>query len=128
MSINGDHQYEKDQNYLFVQYCTRFIRIGYILNGGYKLIKDVKTTSLPTAWYEKCTAAADTDYVTSDFSVRDYGDRFEVYVDGELAYTYSDATILSKFNGTGYGIRNSVDSVVTFSNINAKVVAIATEE
>lgn len=128
MSINGDHQYEKDQNYLFVQYCTRFIRIGYILNGGYKLIKDVKTTSLPTAWYEKCTAAADTDYVTSDFSVRDYGDRFEVYVDGELAYTYSDATILSNFNGTGYGIRNSVDSVVTFSNISAKVVAIATEE
>ena len=91
-------------------------------------IKDIKTTSLPTAWYNKCIAAGDTDYVTSDLMVRDYGSYYELYVDGELAFTYSDTTVLSQITGNGYGIRNSVDTKVTFSNMSATVVAIATKE
>ena len=42
-------------------------------------------------------------------TVRDYGTYFEVYVNGDLAYTSTDN--LREFTGTGYGIRSSVKNI-----------------
>ena len=68
--------------------------------------------------------------MTATLTVRDYGSYFEVYIDGDLAYTYGqygETFDLTQFTGNGYGIRCSSGTEVTFRDITAKEVAIVKE-
>ena len=40
----------------------------------------------------------------------------EVYIDNELAYTYSDADVLAKFTASGVGVRSSANSTKLYRN------------
>ena len=73
---------------------------------------------LSTSYKNKYTNAADAAEITCTMMVKDYGDKFEVYLDGELALTCNDAKI-SSCTGTGLGIRSST-KMVTISNVSYK--------
>lgn len=92
------------------------IQIGRILNGGWaKLCNNLTLASLPASWQTKYNSARESDKIVANVQIDDFGDSFKVYIDGELVYTYSDATTLSSFTGTGFGLRSSMNNS-TYAN------------
>ena len=73
---------------------------------------------LSTSYKNKYNNAADAAEITCTMMVKDYGDKFEIYLDGELALTCTDSNI-SSCTGTGLGIRSS-SKMVTISNVSYK--------
>ena len=51
--------------------------------------------------------------VTATIKVIDYGTSFEIYVNDEKEFTYSDAFVLSSMTGTGVGLRCSSKATTT---------------
>ncbi len=115
------------QDYPYAEVGTEYLSAGFFPETGVMQIYRVKDgvlsnfisriylDSLPSAWREKFNSAIIGELVTMTFTVTDYGDGFDVYVDGDKIYSYSDGGILDGFVGTGFGIRSSTPST-KFSN------------
>ncbi len=134
MDMNRDYTYETaGTSYISVQFCTNFLRISYVKDGSWHRLLSTSKESfdlMPQSWKDKCNSTADGAQMTATLTVRDYGSYFEVYIDGDLAYTYGqygETFDLTQFTGNGYGIRCSSGTEVTFRDITAKEVAIVKE-
>ena len=125
MDIGGDNQYESgDNNYLSVQIAGNLLRISRVKDGDWtRLVSDRALTTLPSEYQEKYNAAAAESVITTTIIIRDYGTYFEVYLDGNLAYTYDGTTDLTTYTGNGYGIRSSAAGS-SYKDMTAKVVTI----
>lgn len=76
------------------------------LPGGNKQNGPLALNLLPEAWQQKWNAAGDKTAVSLVITVRDFEDRFEIYLDGALACTYRyTAADLTTYTAYGYGFR-----------------------
>lgn len=86
-----------------------------VINGTWASLKQVALANLPTSFQNKYNTSST---FTVTMKVCSFSDGFDIYLDGELALSYQDATLLADFKGTGWGMRNSTTSnTVTFSNV-----------
>lgn len=112
-----DYPYELGQDYLSaVLNATKgYLEVSQVTDGVWKRIgNQIPLTSLPQGWQEKFSHG---DTVT--LTVVDLGTSFEIYLDGELVFTCTDATMIASHTGTGCGIRSSCYAGgVEFSNIS----------
>lgn len=116
MALSGnDYAYEDEgSNYLSAVLipASGGMQISSVTNGKFAHLSGsvMVLTKLPTAWQEKYNSAVDGSEVSAKMTVIDYGNKFELYIDGALAATYdsSNAGIdLNSYTGTGFGIRSS---------------------
>jgi uncharacterized repeat protein (TIGR02543 family) len=64
-------------------------------------------TTLPKSWQDKFMSTDTSATINVTVSIADYGTWFEVYIDNELAYTYTNSTKLANYPYTGLGVRSS---------------------
>lgn len=85
---------------------TGNLQIASVTNGAFKHMSGsvYAFSKLPVSWQEKYNSETQI-FVT--IGVEDGGDYFNIYIDGELAFEYTDSDFLSNYNGTGFGIRCS---------------------
>ncbi len=85
---------------------TGHLQVASVTDGVFAHMKGsvVALSSMPRAWQDKYGSADD---IYTVLTVADYGNRFEIYVDGDLAYTFDDSGFLSAYTGEGLGIRCS---------------------
>lgn len=132
MAMNADNLYEKNAYYLSAGIVpgTGRLQVAKISNGFAHMTGSiVPFDKMPAAWQEKFNAAEANESIPIILSVRDYGTYFEVYIDGDLAYTSTDD--LSEFTGTGYGIRSSIKNItltLTAKEIPSYVVTLMDED
>ena len=89
------------------------LQISKVIDGKWSTIRgNMALEDLPKSWQDRFNAASASDRITVNMRVYDYGDRFEFYIDGELAYTCSDRALLQSFEGTGFGMRSSTADAV----------------
>ena len=127
MDVGNDYSYEDGCQYLSVQFAGSTLRISKTEKNGdwSRLVSDVSLTKLSQSYQDKYNSAAEASMLTTTLAVRDYGNHFEVYLDGELAYTYenTNSVDISNYLGNGYGIRSSAaDS--SYKKITVKTVTI----
>ncbi len=110
------------QDYPYTEVGTEYLSAGFFPETGIMQIYRVKDgvlsnfaarialVDLPESWQEKFNGALVGELVTMNFTVYDYVDGFEIFVDGEKIYTCTDTAVLSQFTGTGFGVRSSTPS------------------
>lgn len=132
MAMNADNLYEKNAYYLSAGIVpgTGRLQVAKISNGFAHMTGSIVAfDKMPAAWQEKFNAAEANESIPIILSVRDYGTYFEVYIDGDLAYTSTDD--LSGFTGTGYGIRSSIKNItisLTVTEIGENTAAVKEEQ
>lgn len=83
------------------------IQMSRVKDGKWNAIATISLGSLSKKWQDKFNAAASGELMCVTLTVKNYENKFEVYIDGELQYTCADASILSLFTGKGFGIRST---------------------
>ena len=108
---NVDYAFEAGCDYLSAQFspANGGLQVCSVTEGKWAQMPGsvVSLTSLPESWQQKYNDAQ--TEITAELSVADYGDKFEIYIDGALAYTFDDASALAAYEGTGFGIRCSTN-------------------
>ncbi len=106
-------------DYPYAEVGTEYLSAGFFPETGVMQIYRVKDgvltnfapkmalATLPESWQEKFNGAIVGERVTMNFVVNDYGNGFEILVDGEKIYTCNDQSILNEFKGTGFGARST---------------------
>ena len=110
MNMSGnDYAFEdKGTTYLAagIHASTGKLQVCSVTDGNFAQLagSQVAFEDLPASFREKYEKGIN---VCVELAVVDYGTRLEVYIDRELAYTFSDAAKLAAYTGTGLGIRSS---------------------
>lgn len=107
---NADYHYEGGCDYLspVLSPSTGSLYIASVLGGKWSyFVNAISITSLPKNWQDKFLSADTNEYVDVTVSIVDYGSYFEVYIDNDLAYTYTNSTKLANYPYTGLGLRSS---------------------
>lgn len=108
---NVDYAFEAGCDYLSAQFApgNGGLQVCSVTEGKWAQMTGsvVPLTSLPESWQQKYNNAQ--TEITAELSVADYGNKFEIYIDGALAYTFNDASALAAYEGTGFGIRCSTN-------------------
>ena len=108
---NVDYAFEAGCDYLSAQFAPANggLQVCSVTEGKWAQMPGsvVSLTSLPESWQQKYNDAQ--TEITAELSVADYGEKFEIYIDGALAYTFNDASALAAYEGTGFGIRCSTN-------------------
>lgn len=86
---------------------TGNIALAGVNEGDYSKLGGVDLNALPLKWREKYESAKTNDLISLTISMVDYGSYIEVYMDGELAYTYSNTAKLAEYTYDGLGVRTS---------------------
>ena len=109
---NEDYHYENGCEYLAVTFVPAggYLVINSVYDGSWSSLKQIDFSVLPQNWKDKYNGTSSTEDINVTMTIVDYGTYFEVYIDNELAYTYSDADVLAKFTATGVGVRSSANS------------------
>ncbi len=111
MELSGnDYPYEdKGTDYIsaVIIPASGRLQVSSVTDGAFAQMTGsaVAFDAMPESWQEKFNAA--TGDIKTVLTLVDYGNKFEIYIDGERAYTFSDATYLAKYTGTGFGVRCS---------------------
>lgn len=121
--VNGlvadkDFAYEEGSTYLFamVNGVDGSLSVGLVNNGQKQELKKLVLTELPQAFQNKVMSAATSGTnVTGNLKIARYESAVDVYIDNELAFSYSDASLLA-LSGTQFGVKAS-KSGTTFSNV-----------
>ena len=78
----------------------------------------VQTCALPifpAAWKAKYNGTATGEEINVTLSVVDYGETFEIYIDGDFAFRYVDVAgtddDISGYTGVGYGFRHTAQTL-----------------
>jgi len=115
------------QDYPYTEVGTEYLSAGFFPETGamqvYRVRDGVLTNfiqriyleELPTAWQEKFNGALIGELVTMNFTIIDFGNSFEVYVDGEKIYSWTDSSVFADYVGTGFGVRSSTPATI-FAN------------
>lgn len=112
MSLSGnDYAFQDEGSYYLsagIVSETGYLNIASVTNGTYSHMagSSVALSALPKSWQEKWENSYGCEFT---MTVVDYGTSFEIYLDGELAFTYSDAATLANYTGTGFGIRSTTN-------------------
>lgn len=108
---NVDYAFEAGCDYLSAQFApgNGGLQVCSVTEGKWAQMPGsvVPLASLPESWQQKYNDAQ--TEITAELSVADYGEKFEIYIDGALAYTFDDASALAAYEGTGFGIRCSTN-------------------
>ncbi len=111
MSVpNIDYHYETDSTYLSPGICPGdgTMQISSVLNGKWsRFVSIIPLSGLPEAWAEKFNSADNGAEIELTMTIADKGSSFDVYIDNELAFSYSGASVLAKYTGKGLGLRSS---------------------
>ena len=92
------------------------LEVCRVINGTWASVQQTPLANLPTSFQNKFN---NNSVFTVEMKVHSFSDGFAIYLDGELATSRTDATLLENFKGTGWGMRNSTTShTTTFSNVN----------
>ncbi|MBO5046464.1 MAG: InlB B-repeat-containing protein [Clostridia bacterium] len=107
---DADYHYESGCDYLspVINTASGTMYIARVLNGSWgNFVATFDFSLLPKAWQEKYNATSVGGLIELTMSVVDYGTWFEVYIDNDLAYTYTNATNLASYPYKGLGARSS---------------------
>ena len=108
---NVDYAFEAGCDYLSAQFApgNGGLQVCSVTEGKWAQMPGsvVPLSSLPESWQKKYNDAQ--TEIKAELSVADYGDKFEIYIDGALAYTFDNASALAAYEGTGFGIRCSTN-------------------
>ena len=107
---NADYHYEGGCDYLspVLSPSTGSFYIASVLDGDWSyFVNTMSITSLPENWQNKFLNTAMNDIINVTVTIVDYGTYFEVYIDNDLAYTYTNSTKLANYPYTGLGLRSS---------------------
>ena len=133
---------EKGANYVSVQIGTAGgrLQVGSVLDGKWSELQGSKPNNsvFPQEFQDKLAIIAGKDYEQVDFHlmVVDYGDKFVLYVDGNLVFDSSNPDASSKatkvynpedYQGTGFGWR-STDAGSKMKNFKYTTLAGAEEQ
>lgn len=104
-----DNHFELGCEYIsaVVSPSTGNIALAGVDGGDYSKLGGVALTSLPLKWREKYESAQANDVINVALSMADYGSYIEVYMDGDLAYTYNNTAKLANYTYDGLGVRTS---------------------
>ncbi len=108
--LPGDNSWESGCKYISVQLVAASgnLQVSRINNGfAHMSGTPISLSALPRDWQNKFNAAASGETISAVLKVEARTDGFRVYIDGALAYTYTNATVLQEFTSLGYGIRSS---------------------
>ena len=96
---------------------------GYVNNGAYTQIV-FASASTDNGWYKYFNEAKNGDKLTCAITVRDYGNKVECYLCGNLVYTYAGEFLSNtNFQGSGYGILTlSLGSEITYYEFDVKAL------
>ncbi len=116
----ADYAYEDPGTYYIaigIGPSSGIVQISRVLNGGWgRLVGNMELSSLPEGYQKKFNEAEDSEKLTFNMLVMDYGTSFVLYIDNEYVMTYSDASVLAQYTGTGIGFRSSVTGSI-YSNV-----------
>ena len=115
-----DYHYEAGCEYLCpgIGPDTGSMQLSSVLNGDWSKLAGLSLANLPQSWQNKYNGADENALIEFTMTVVDYGTWFEVYIDNDLAYTYTNTEQLAKYPFKGLGVRSST----TPSNLsNARV-------
>lgn len=116
---DADYHYEGGCDYLaaVINPTSGSLSVSSVLSGNWSnLVSAITIESLPDSWQDKFGNTGNEQLVNVTVSIADYGTWFEIYIDNELAYTYTKTSKLSNYFFTGLGIRSSVYPV-NISNV-----------
>ena len=87
---------------------------GIIANGEQRK-STIGLDYLPAAWKAKYNGTATGEEINVTLSVVDYGETFEIYIDGDFAFRYVDVAgtddDISGYTGVGYGFRHTAQTL-----------------
>lgn len=107
---DADYHYEGGCDYLspVISPDNGSLYIASVLGGKWSnFVTSIDITSLPKNWQDKFINTENKGLIEMSMSIVDYGTWFEVYIDNELAYTYTNSTKLANYPYTGLGVRSS---------------------
>ena len=107
---DADYHYESGCDYLspVISPASGSLYIASVLAGDWSyFVNTMDITTLPKSWQNKFMSADNSSVIELTVSIADYGTWFEVYIDNDLAYTYTNATKLANYPYKGLGVRSS---------------------
>ena len=107
---DADYHYEGGCDYLspVISPSSGSFYIASVLNGSWSyFVNTIAITNLPKSWQDKFMSTEPSATINVTISIVDYGTWFEVYIDNDLAYTYTNSTKLASYPYSGLGVRSS---------------------
>ncbi|MBO4573624.1 MAG: InlB B-repeat-containing protein, partial [Clostridia bacterium] len=125
-----DYAYENEGVYhlaMGIYPADSKVEVCAVTDGVWSRFVKLAETDLPERWQNKFDSAITGELVTVNFTVYDFGDRFDAYIDGDLFYSYDNAEVLARYTGTGFGLRSSIDGATFFNGRYAPFYTVALE-
>ena len=107
---DANYHYEGGCDYLspVISPDNGSLYVASVLGGKWStFVSSIDLSLLPKSWQEKFINAGNDGKVNLTMTVVDYGTSFEVYIDNELALTYTNATKLASYTYDDLGVRSS---------------------
>ena len=107
---DANYHYESGCDYLspVISPTDGSLYIASVLGGKWShFVTSIDISLLPKAWQDKFLSTADAAVIDMTMTIVDYGTSFEIYIDNELAYTYTNSTKLANYPYKDLGVRSS---------------------